>query len=102
VFDGFNHLPDLLAEAPRPSPALAVPVILISRVYPPLRSYGGDTAIPTKWFTIKGEAEYFTSSSSTTDEYVLYVVQLEPHTQSIRIAASRSMQPSGRTCRLPT
>jgi hypothetical protein len=79
AFDGFNHLPDLVA-AQAPGASLVAPVILVSRVYPPLRSYGGDIAIPTKWFTIKGEAEYFSSPSATSDEYVLYVVQLERQT----------------------
>ena len=43
-------------------------------------SYGADAAMPTRWFTVKGEAAYFTSSSPATDEYVLYVVQLERQT----------------------
>jgi hypothetical protein len=42
--------------------------------------YGGDVAVPTVWFTIKGEAGYFTTSTPGTDEYVLYVVQLERQT----------------------
>ena len=35
--------------------------------------------MPTAWFTIKGEAEYFTSPASgvRSDDYVLYVLQLE-------------------------
>jgi len=36
--------------------------------------------MPTRWFTIKSEIGYFTSSSPLTDEYVLYVVQLERQT----------------------
>ena len=48
--------------------------------YPPIRTYGADAAIPLRWFTLKTEAAYFTSSSATTDEYVLYVVQLERQT----------------------
>src|SRR5262249_9901037 len=59
----------------------------VARVYPAIRVYGGDAAIPLRWFTVKGEAAYFTNSGrspestrtpgSSTDEYVLYVVQLE-------------------------
>ena len=45
--------------------------------YPTLRSYGGDAAIPLPWFTAKVEAAYFTTDTPRTDEYVLYVVQLE-------------------------
>ena len=36
--------------------------------------------MPTRWFTVKGETAYFTSSAPDTDEYVLYVVQLERQT----------------------
>lgn len=39
--------------------------------------YGGDAAMPLRWFTVKGEAAWFGSSTRTADEYVLYVVQLE-------------------------
>jgi hypothetical protein len=79
VFDGFNTLPNidaaLLAIAPGGLPAAA-----IRRVYTPLRTYGGDAAMPTPWVTLKGEAAYFTSTDPTTDEYVLYVVQVERQT----------------------
>ena len=62
-YDGFNHLPDL------------VPYVL--RVYPRLRFYGGDFAVPTRWFTVKAETGYFQSPQRTTDQYLQYVVQLE-------------------------
>jgi hypothetical protein len=42
--------------------------------------YGGDAALPTRWLTAKGEAAYFTSTNDDSDEYVLYVVQLERQT----------------------
>jgi hypothetical protein len=71
-FDGFNHLPNIEA-APQPAPLR----IEVARVYPSIRTYGGDAAVPTRWATIKGEAAYFSSSFPGTDEYVLYVVQLE-------------------------
>jgi hypothetical protein len=74
-FDGFNYLPDFDVRAPvRPDQ-----VTIVSR-YPSLRSYGGDVAVPTRWFTLKGEAAYFTSRDAMTDEYVLYVVQVERQT----------------------
>ena len=73
-FDGFNHLPDV-QSSPRPLP---LPLeIGVARVYRPIRTYGADAAVPTRWFTVKGETAYFTSSAEDTDEYVLYVVQLE-------------------------
>jgi hypothetical protein len=71
-FDGFNHLPNIEA-APQQAPLR----IEVARVYPSIRTYGGDAAVPTRWATIKGEAAYFSSSFPRTDEYVLYVVQLE-------------------------
>ena len=36
--------------------------------------------MPMRWFTVKGEMAYVTSSSPATDEYVLYVVQVERQT----------------------
>src|SRR5262249_37943339 len=64
--------------------------ISVRRTYPAIRTYGGDAALPTKWFTIKGEAAYFTTSTPFTDEYVLYVVQLERQTGEWVIVAARS------------
>jgi hypothetical protein len=70
-FDGFNHLPAIRSEI-SPTP----PEIAITRVYPSIRSYGGDLAAPTPWFTVKGEAAYVTGNNMA-DDYVLYVLQLE-------------------------
>ena len=81
-FDGFNHLPTIEVTVRSP-PSLVPPkpaVVELARVYPAIRSYGADTAIPTPWFTIKGEAAYVTSASLVADEYVLYAVQLERQT----------------------
>jgi hypothetical protein len=74
-FDGFNHLPDVEVL-----PSLAPNQLVVTSRYPSLRSYGGDLAMPTRWFTIKAETAYFTSSTPTSDEYALYVVQLERQT----------------------
>ena len=74
-FDGFNHLPNIES---RVAPALNA--VELTRVYPDIRTYGGDLAVPTGWFTLKGEAAYVTSPSSTSDEYVLYVVEVERQT----------------------
>jgi hypothetical protein len=73
-FDGFNHLPNVDV---RVGP---LPVLEVSNVYPSIRSYGADAAMPTPWFTVKGEMAYVTSTSPGTDEYVLYVVQVERQT----------------------
>lgn len=74
-FNGFNHLPNIEARV-LGSPS----AIELTRVYPELRTYGGDIAIPTGVFTLKAEAAYFTSPSSTNEEYVLYVVEIERQT----------------------
>jgi hypothetical protein len=78
-YDGFNHLPGIRVDV-APVIAGSPPSLVVTRVYPAMRMYGGDAALPTRWFTLKGEAAYFTSSSSTADEYVLYVVQAERQT----------------------
>ena len=92
-FNGFNHLPNIdptttsnaelaeLAEKPGSASSAGSALIVVRRVYPAIRTYGADAAVPTPWFTIKGEAAYFTSRQSggaaTADDYVLYVLQLE-------------------------
>jgi hypothetical protein len=72
-YNGFNHQPEIRIGALD----MVSGRIGFSRAYPTIRTYGVDSAVPVPWFTIKAEAAYFTSSSDTTDEYVLYVVQLE-------------------------
>ena len=73
-FDGFNHLPNVDVRAG------PFPTVEVSTFHPPIRSYGADAAIPLRWFTVKGEAAYVTSSSPAADEYVIYVVQVERQT----------------------
>jgi hypothetical protein len=77
LFDGFNHLP---AIEPQPADPGAPPVVFLAKRFPALRMYGGDLALPTRWFTLKAEAGLFTSPDISTDNYVLYVVQLERQT----------------------
>jgi hypothetical protein len=71
-FDGFNHLPDIEAAIDPDQGTVG-----LTRTYSPLRSYGGELSVPTPAFTLKGEAAYFTSPTSTSDEYVLYVIEAE-------------------------
>ena len=76
-FDGFNNLP-VIASAFVPAPA----AVVVTRVYPGIRTAGADLALPTPWFTLKAETAYFHASSTpadsvAVDDYVLYVVQLE-------------------------
>lgn len=49
--------------------------------------YGGDAAVPLRWFTVKGEAGYFTSSNPRADDYLQYVVQGERQVGEWRFAA---------------
>jgi hypothetical protein len=74
-FDGFNHLPNI-SITPGPSPFVAG----IAKTYPNLRSYGFDFAAPTGLLTLKAEATYATSTTRDSDNYLLYVVQLERQT----------------------
>jgi hypothetical protein len=69
-YNGFDNLP-LYASALAPSG------IAIRRYYPRMRMYGGDLAVPLAAVTLKAEAGYFTSATPSSDEYALYVVQLD-------------------------
>ena len=71
-FDGYNHMPDIY-----PGPAAGPGEVQIVRVYPTIRMYGGDLAVPASWLTLKAEVAYVTSPPSTSDEYVLYVGEIE-------------------------
>jgi hypothetical protein len=73
-FYGYNHLPlyDVRLESTLPDPRLS-----LRRYHPQMTMYGGDFAIPFRWFTLKAEGGYFTSTTLTADEYVLYVIQAE-------------------------
>lgn len=72
IFDGFNHLPNIEVGIGR-LPA----EIEIARHYPRLRSYGAEVEVLARLFTVKGETAYFASPERDTDEYLLYVVQIE-------------------------
>jgi hypothetical protein len=71
-FDGFNYLP--LFD---PKISIVPPAIGVQRYYPRLRLFGADAAVPTRYVTIKAEAAYYTTEHKQTDEYLLYVLQLE-------------------------
>jgi hypothetical protein len=65
-FDGFNHLP-----------LVRLTGFDVRRYCPGLRLYGVDAAVPTRWVTAKAEAAYVTTPRIKSDEYLLYVLQLE-------------------------
>jgi hypothetical protein len=71
LFDGSNHLPHI---AVRP---LEEGEVGLTRTFPRLRTYGADVAVPTGWFTVKGEAAYFHAPTDAFGDYTLYVVELE-------------------------
>jgi hypothetical protein len=73
-FNGYNNLP--LFEGGISSPETGGQLDF-RRYFAQMRMYGADVAVPLKWFTAKAEAGYFTSSTNTADNYVLYVLQLE-------------------------
>jgi hypothetical protein len=80
VYQGFNHLP--LFQV-RPQFANAAPgetVLNLVRFYPKMLMAGGDVAIPARLFTVKAEAAHFSSTDARSDDYGLYVVQLERQT----------------------
>lgn len=71
-FYGFNHLPNIVSSL-----SAAPPAILVTREFPPIHAAGAELAIPARWFTVKGEAEYFRARDTRSDDFVLYVIQLE-------------------------
>lgn len=81
-YDGFNYLPIFQAL-----PEASASVINFRRVYPALRLYGADSAVPLHWFTVKTEAAYYTSPDARQDEYVIYVVQLERQIKELSLVA---------------
>jgi len=75
-FDGYNNLPLIQAVlAPGSQPLLEA-----SRVYPRLRTYGGDLVFPTRWATFKSEAAWFSSVRKQSDDYALYILETEKQT----------------------
>jgi len=79
-YDGFNSLP-IFQNVPDP---LQLDFV---RIYPALRLYGADAAIPLRWFTVKTEAAYYTSPDGRQDEYVIYVMQIERQIKELSIVA---------------
>jgi hypothetical protein len=58
-------------------PLYQVTLPTVQRFYPQMRMYGGDTAVPLAAVTLRAEAGYFTSTNPRSDEYLLYVLELE-------------------------
>ncbi|MFN0103111.1 MAG: hypothetical protein ACKV2U_13600 [Bryobacteraceae bacterium] len=69
-YEGHNHLPQVEGR-------LIPNRIELVNTFAQMRMYGGAGAVPLPWFTVKGEGGYFSSTSKTADNYLLYVVQLE-------------------------
>jgi len=71
-YNGYDHLPLFRAE-----PNLALLRADVQPFYPQMRMYGADAAAPVGPVTLKGEAAYFTSTNPLSDNYALWVLQLE-------------------------
>jgi len=74
-YDGYNTLPLIdptVLQTFAPPPAVG-----LEQHFPRIREAGGDVAWPLPWFTLKGEAGYFTAPVGDADEYLLYVIQAE-------------------------
>jgi hypothetical protein len=69
-YDGFYNLATIAVEQ-------VGPAVRLVRVYPILRSYGAELAVPTSLVTFKGEGAYFTSPNPADREFVLYVIEIE-------------------------
>jgi hypothetical protein len=71
-YNGYDHLPLYRADV------RVLPLqVEAQRYYPQMRMYGADAAVPLPLVTLKAEGAYFTSTSPQSDQYVLYVLQLE-------------------------
>jgi hypothetical protein len=79
-YDGFNSLPIF-------SGSQSASAIDFVRLYPALRLYGADAAVPVRWFTVKTEAAYYTSPDKQQDEYVIYVIQFERQIRELSLVA---------------
>ncbi|MCX6606590.1 MAG: hypothetical protein NTV52_23775 [Acidobacteria bacterium] len=72
-YEGHNHLP-LLEGRISTFPDFKLELY---NYFAKLRMVGGATAIPNRWFTLKGEGGYFSSSTPAADNYFQYVIQAE-------------------------
>jgi hypothetical protein len=70
-FDGLQNLPNIRVDA------IDEMTAGLTRLYPKVRTYGGDVAIPTSVVTLKGEAAYLQSPDEQNNDYILYVIEFE-------------------------
>jgi len=70
-FQGYNPLPRLAVTPAGPATAS------ITRLYPAVRAYGVDAVVPLPGVALKAEAAWIESRHRDTDDYGLYVVQVE-------------------------
>lgn len=69
-YEGHNHLPQVDGRWN------STRIELFNR-FAQMRMYGGASAVPLTWFTVKGEGAHFSSTNRNADNYLLYVLQLE-------------------------
>lgn len=73
LYQGHNHLPLLDARITE----VPVPSAEFFRYFAQMRMIGGAAAVPNRWFTLKSEAGFFSSSTPGADNYLQYVIQAE-------------------------
>ncbi|HLK62899.1 MAG TPA: hypothetical protein VKU19_05645 [Bryobacteraceae bacterium] len=76
-YNGYDHLPLYRGQLQLTSLGFEAEA---RRYYPQMRMYGADAAVPLPFVTLKAETAYFTSTTPQSDEYALYVLQLERQT----------------------
>jgi hypothetical protein len=75
-FQGFNSLP-LLPVAFNPQGGGGAGTVDVRREYPAIQVWGGDLVAPLSAFALKAEGAWVRSRDDTSDEYALYVLQVE-------------------------
>jgi len=70
-YEGFDNNPTFIATQSSS---------VVRETFAKLRMAGGDVGVPLRLVAIKGEAGWFQSPDHLSDDYVLYVVQLERQT----------------------
>ncbi len=84
-YNGTENLPQFLL------PPIGSPyAFAIERFFPQLTSWGADAAAPLSWVTVKGETEFFTSKDKRSDEFLLYVLQLEKQVRELSLVGGYS------------
>lgn len=82
AFSGYNHLPlprtiVLPPNVEMPATAASRPQVLVTSTFPAIQMLGADVVVPLRWVNVKAESAFLRSRDGRTDDFLLYVVQLE-------------------------